>query len=95
MAGTTTRYGGRFDDHEVEIEFDKTLVVINRIRLIIDGLTVDAAKVVYGDRELQAEASDGTPVHVIVSSGMVGELVRAQVRRGDGSLVDLQERATS
>lgn len=86
-----TRYGGRFDGHEVEIEFDKKLVVLNRARLIVDGQTVDSAQVVYGDRELQAQAADGTPVNIVISSGMVGELVRAQIRRPDGSLMDLQE----
>ena len=87
-----TRYGGRFDGHEIEIEFDKKLVVLNRIRLIIDGQAVDSAQVVYGDRELEAKAPDGTPVTIIVSSGMMGELVRAQIRRPDGSLMDLAER---
>jgi len=95
MSAAVTRYGGRFDDHEIEIEFDRLLVVLNRVRLIIDGVTVDSTQVVYGDRELTAQTADGTPVTIIISSGMVGELVRAQIRRPDGSLVDLQERPTS
>ena len=91
MSGVVTRYGGRFDGHEVELEFDKKLLVLNRARLIVDGRVVDSASVVYGDRELQARAEDGTPVHIVLSSGMVGELVRAQIRQADGSLVDLAE----
>lgn len=93
MSGVVTRYGGRFDGHEVELEFDKRLVVLNRARLIIDGRVVDSASVVYGDRELRSQAEDGTPVHIIISSGMVGELVRAQIRQEDGSLVDLAEQS--
>lgn len=46
---------------------------------------------VYGDRELRAQAENGKPVHIIISSGMVGELVRAQNRQADGSPVDLAE----
>lgn len=94
MSAVVTRHGGRFDNHEVEIEFDKKLLVLNRIRLLIDGQTVDSAHVIYGDRELRAQAPDGTPVSVIISSDMVGELVRAQIRRPDDSLHDLREPAT-
>jgi hypothetical protein len=86
-----TRYGVEVDGHHVELEFDQKLAVLNRARLFADGVQVDAAQVFYGDKELTATLADGTPVHVVLSSGMYGELVRAQLRRSDGSLVDLTE----
>jgi len=94
VSAVVTRHGGRFDGQEVEIEFDKRLLVLNRVRLILNGHTVDSATVVYGDRELRAQTPEGSPVSVVVSSGMVGELVRAQIRRPDGSLIDLAQPAT-
>jgi hypothetical protein len=90
-----TRYGTEVAGHRVELEFDQKLQVVNRARLLVDGVEVDSAKVVYGDKELTTTLDDGTPVHVVLSSGMVGELVRAQLRRPDGSLVDLVEVAGS
>ena len=41
---------------------------------------------------LTTRAADGTEIVVSVDSGMVGELTRAQLRRTDGSWVDLEER---
>lgn len=88
----TKRYGASVDGHEVEIEFDKKLLVLNRARLFVDGQQVDDANLFYGDKELTTTLPDGGTVAVVVDTGMVGEMTRAQVRRGDGAWVDLQER---
>jgi hypothetical protein len=89
----TKVYAAELEGHDVAIEFDKALVVINRARLYIDAVEVDRTKVWYGDKRLEATTDDGVEVVVEIDSGMVGELTRAQLRHPDGSWVDLQERA--
>ncbi|MEJ2869284.1 hypothetical protein WCD74_16025 [Actinomycetospora sp. OC33-EN08] len=85
------RFGTEVDGRLVEIEFDRRKVVLNAVRLFVDGAEVDAGRVFYGEKELRATIG-GREVVVAVVSGMVGELLRAQVRRGDGAWVDLEER---
>jgi len=60
-----------------------------------DGTIVDTAKVFHGNKDLKTTLPDGTEIAVRIDSGMVGELVRAQVRRADGSWVDLEQRAVA
>lgn len=91
----TKTYGGLVEGHDVAIEFDKKLLVINRVRLFVDGILVDADKVWYGDKELSASLDDGSAVSVVVDSDMGGELTRAQARRSDGSCVNLRERGAA
>ncbi len=88
----TKRYGAMHEGHDVELEFDKKLIVLNRAQLRVDGELVDAEDVVYGDKELSATLPDGTVVAVTIDSGMLGELTRAQLRRADGAWTDLAER---
>ncbi len=88
----TKRYGITHDGHDVELEFDKRRMMLNEARLLVDGELVDKARVVYGEKDLNATAGDGAPIVVTVDSGAVGELTRAQLRRADGSWVDLEER---
>ena len=87
-----TRYGASHAGHDVELEFDRRLVVLNRARLKVDGELVDSAKIFYGEKELKTTAPDGTEIIVAVDSGMSGEVTRAQLRTSDGSWIDLQER---
>ena len=87
---SVTRYRGEVEGHTVELEFDQRLAVVNRLELVVDGRTVDRAKVVYGEEELSTTLDDGTRVVVVVHSGVVGEATRVQLRRADGSLIDLQ-----
>jgi hypothetical protein len=87
--GQVTRYRGTAGGHDVELEFDQKLQVLNRARLIVDGREVDSAKVFYGEKDLTATLDDGTSVAVRLHSGMVGELTRAQVRGPDGTWTDL------
>ncbi|MPQ98411.1 hypothetical protein GB931_10880 [Modestobacter sp. I12A-02628] len=86
---TVSRHGADLLGHRVELEFDRKLSVVNRARLFVDGVEVDATRVVYGERTLTARLGDGTEVEVALHSGMVGELTRAQLRSPDGSWVDL------
>ncbi|UNX56286.1 hypothetical protein MF406_08865 [Georgenia sp. TF02-10] len=88
-----TRYfGGSTGGHDVELEFDKKLMVLNRPRLRVDGELADSSRVFYGDKDLRASLPDGTEITVRIHSGMYGELSRPQLRQPDGSWVDLQER---
>ena len=89
----TRVYGAELDGHDVALEFDKSLVVINRARLFVDSREVDSTKAWYGDKRLEATTDDGVEIVVEVDSGMVGELTRAQLRRPDGSWVDMDERS--
>lgn len=88
----TKRYGATHGGHDIELEFDKRRLVLNEARLLVDGEVLDKAKIFYGDKELTATAPDGTEFAVAVDSGMVGEMTRAQLRTGDGSWTDLEER---
>ncbi len=39
----TTRYGTTFAGHEIELDFDRSRVVLNEARLLVDGEVVDKA----------------------------------------------------
>jgi hypothetical protein len=88
----THRYAGTVSDHDVELEFDRSRVVINKATLRVDGEVVDSARIFYGEQELRTTLDDGTEVVVALHSGMVGELTRAQLKQADGSWRDLAER---
>ena len=88
----TRVYGAELGGHDVALEFDKSLVVINRARLFVDSREADRTKVWYGDKRLEATTDDGVEVVVEIDSGMVGELTKAQLRRPDGSWLDMAER---
>ena len=90
MAQVTT-YSATLGAHEVQLQFDQKLVVLNRARLLIDGEELDSTRVVYGERELATTLDDDTEVLIRLHSGMNGELTRAQLRRDDGSWEDLTE----
>ena len=88
----TIRYGTAHAGHEIELDFDRSKIVLNQARLLVDGDVVDKANVFYGDKHLTTTLTDGTEIHVTVDSGMMGELRRAQLRGSDGSWTDLTER---
>ena len=88
----TRRYGAIHDGHDVELEFDKKLVALNRATLRVDGEVVDSERILYGEKQLTATPAGGAEIVVAVDSGMLGELTRAQLRAGDGSWIDLEER---
>lgn len=88
----TMRYGVAHQGHDIELEFDRKRVVVNAARLLVDGQLVDKTKIFYGEKDLTTTAHDGTEIVVTVDSGMSGELTRAQLRREDGSWIDLQQR---
>ena len=70
----------------------RSIVVLNRAKLRIDGDVVDSASVVYGEKELRTALPGGGEVLVTIDSGMAGELRRAQLQAPDGSWVDMEER---
>ncbi|MGL5819485.1 MAG: hypothetical protein ACRCYR_18125 [Phycicoccus sp.] len=88
----TKRYGVSHAGHQIDIEFDKSRMVINQVRLFVDDAEVDRTNIWYGDKGLRATLADGTELEVVVHSGMVGELNRAQLRTGSDTFVDLTER---
>jgi hypothetical protein len=88
----TKVYGGTLNGHDVAVEFNKALLVLNRARLFVDAEEVDRESVFYGDKQLEATLPDGSGITVTIESGMMGELTRAQLRQPDGSWVDLEER---
>ena len=86
------RVGADLSGHDVELEFDRRRIVINKAVLRVDGEVVDSTRIFYGERDLRTSLPDGTEISVAVHSGMGGELTRAQVREGDGSWRDLEPR---
>lgn len=87
----TKTYGADVDGHAVALTFDKKLLVVNRAKLSVDGTEVDEAQVLYGEKTLSTDLADGTTIEVSIDSNATGALTRAQVRRQDGSWIDLQE----
>jgi hypothetical protein len=88
----THRYAGTDSGHDIELEFDQRRVVVNKATLRVDGEVVDSARILYGEKELRTTLDDGTDVVVTLHSCMVGELTRAQLKRTDGSWLDLADR---
>ncbi len=86
------RFGAACAGHDVELEFDKRRIILNKAVLRVDGELVDVASIFYGEHDLRTTLDDGTKVVVAVGSGMVGELVRAQLEQADGSWLDLTPR---
>lgn len=85
-------FGATLAGHDVELDFDKKLIFINRARLRVDGAEVEQVSVLYGEKDLTTTLDDGTHIEVRLHSGMVGELTRAQIRGDDGSWTDLTQR---
>jgi|1185.fasta_scaffold494004_1 hypothetical protein len=83
------RVSTEYNGHAIELEFDQSRVVINQAVLHVDGTEVDKTRVFYGEKDLRSTLEDGTEITVRLHSGMTGELTRAQLRRPDGSWVDL------
>ena len=88
----SARYSGTLNGHDVELEFDTKLQVLNKARLFVDGKQLDDVNVLYGEKDLSATLADGTAITLRIHSGMVGELTRAQMSQPDGSWVDLTSR---
>jgi len=86
------RFGAACAGHDVELEFDKSRIILNKAVLRVDGELVDVARIFYGEHDLRMTLDDGTKVVVAVGSGMVGELVRAQLEQADGTWLDLTPR---
>jgi hypothetical protein len=90
--GDVIRYGVEHAGHDIEVEFDRRKVIINAARLTIDGELVDQTRIFYGEKDLRATTDDGHEIVVAVDSGMAGELTRLQLKREDGTWIDLPER---
>lgn len=88
----TKRYGTSYEGHDVELEFDKKLIVLNRATLRVDGEVVDRGQLVLGEDDLRTTTADGVEIVVRIGSGLVGELVRAQLRGPGSTWIDLDER---
>lgn len=82
-------WAGEHDGRQVELIFDETLMVLNRLTLRVDGKEVDKNTVFYGTKELS-----GDGVTVAVGSGWTGECTGAVIRTDAGERV-LTERSAS
>jgi hypothetical protein len=76
----TKTYATDVDGHRVEVEFDKSLVVLNRVRLLVDGKEVDRGSIFYGSTTL---GSDTPPVRVEIGSGWIGQMKYCRLRAGE------------
>lgn len=82
LYGTKT-YKASVGEHEVEFEFDKTGVIINRGRLYVDGTEFDKRAVHFGESTLTGKLPDGRSFKVEFGSGFVGQLKFVELVLGD------------
>ena len=76
------RYGTTRRGHNVEIEVDNALILVTRLRLFVDGFSVDERYAVWGEVRLQGELHDGErarPVTAEVGIGFFGDVTRCVV----------------
>lgn len=83
-------YRAEVGEHSVDFEFDRSGVVINRGRLIIDGQEVAERAVFWGNTEVRGALPDGREFTVEFGSGFVGQLKRVELVL-DGERTDLEE----
>lgn len=82
------RYGTEHDGKDVVLEFDERLVVLNRLRLHVDGRKIDETSIFYGTKRL--DLGDSTQVEV--GAGFLGECTGASLRTPSGSTEHLAPR---
>ena len=88
----TKHYGTEYGSHDVEVVFNKKLIVLNRAFLMVDGREVDRERIFYGDHGLETTLDDGTHIRIELGSGLVGELTKCVLVEDDGTEHPLQER---
>ncbi len=85
LYGTRT-YRAAFGEHEIDFEFDRSGVIVNRGRLLIDGVKVDQSAVHYGESAVHGQLDDGRGFKVSFGSGVVGQLKHVELRLGDETI---------
>lgn len=91
----TKHYATEYLGHDVELVFDKKLLVMNRAILIVDGVKVDSERMFFGQHELEVTLDDGTAIRVELVSGLAGEMAGAELVAADGTRQTLVERAAT
>jgi len=66
-----------------EVEFDKTVVIVNRGRLYVDGRELHKRAVHYGESTVRGELLDRRPFKVEFGSSFVGQLKHVDLVLGD------------
>jgi len=79
----TKTYKASVGEHEVEFEFDKTGVIVNRGRLYLDGEELDSRAVHYGESTVRGKLPDGRAFKVEFGSGVVGQLKHVELVLAD------------
>lgn len=89
----TKTYRAAVGEHEINFEFDRSGVVINRGRLVVDGQQVAERAVVWGSTNVRGELPDGRTFTVEFASGSVGQLKRVELVL-EGERIDLKDTTT-
>jgi hypothetical protein len=64
------RYAVEHAGRRIEVELDSSLVLLNRLRLFVDGRLADERSIFWGTTRLHADPPDGgRPVAVEAGSG--------------------------
>ncbi len=85
------RYAIEDVGRRIEVEFDTSLVFLNRLRLFVDGRRADERSIFWGTTRLHADPADGGgPVTVEVGSGWRGQMTKC-VLVEDGDELPLRE----
>lgn len=85
----TKTYRADVGGHEIHFEFDRSGVVVNRGRLVVDERQVDSRAVHWGETNVRGELPDGRTFTVEFESGFVGQL-KTVVLVLDGERIDLK-----
>lgn len=81
----TKRYSATRRGHHIEVEVDNSLILVTRLRLLIDGFSADERYAVWGEVRLHGELHDGgdvRPLTVEVGVGVLGDTTRSVVVEG-------------
>lgn len=92
---STTRRG-----HGIEVEVDNSLILVTRLRLLVDGFSADERYAAWGEVRLHGEIRDDQvrqPVTVEVGIGFFGDTNRCVVVENgvEYPLVEAQERLSA
>lgn len=75
----SVRFAGQVEGHEVVLDSDESLVVVDRLRLFIDSRLVDERKSIGGTMKMQATVDDRLWDVEVRSGAVIGSVKAVSV----------------